>query len=458
MSPKRITLALLATFLVGGLLAVTACGEAPAPQPTQKPASGAAPASSAPTAAPVATKAAAEPAKPSGQKSKLVIGVVGWALQGIKIQELANDYAKANPDVEVEVQPLPEDWAGAANLPKKIQMEASQGTSSKDVIIGVYGWGEVAPLVALDLLEPLNDLLPKTAIDDVYPALLNEGKFGDKIYMYPLATDLVGWLYRPSMLKEAGLEKPPSTWDEVTQYMEKIKAKYGDKMYPIGFDWKPPHRGYLPILSTLTDKPFVDGILDTSSPEAKKALEMIGAMYKYMPASSADDLGSAKAFQTGNVAMIMYWPTQVLRAHQAGLPKEDVKYTALPKGVRTSTIAWTGGSMVPKMAKNKKEAVRFITEGMRTEKADRYNMENWKLVPYKSANEKLKASAPDWYGPVMEQAKDALAIPLNPYYNSIEFPIFSEEIQKLLLGRQSVDDTMKNMTTRIKTEVDKTKR
>ena len=463
MSRKKLNLAFLATFVIGALLVTAACsgGSAPAPSDSSKPAAPAAtsaPAAPAP-AAPAATKApAAAPAQASGQKSKLVVGVVGWVQQGIKIQELADDYMKAHPDVEVELQPIPEDWAGVSNMPKKIQMEATQQTSSKDVIIGVYGWGEVAPLVALDLLEPLNDLLPKSAIDDCYPNLLNEGKFGDKIYMYPLATDVVGWIYRPSMLKEAGFSKPPATWDEVNQYIDKIKAKYGDKVYPIGFDWKVAHRGYLPILSTLTDKPFVDGVLDTSSPQAKKALEMVAQYYKSMPASSADDLGAAKAFQTGNVAMEMYWPTQVLRGYQAGLPKDDVMYAPLPAGTRSATIAWTGGSMIPKYAKNKKEAIRFITEGLRTAKADKYNMDNWKLVPYKSATEKLKASAPDWYAPVMEQAKEALPIPLNIYYNNIEHPAFNDEIQKLAMGKATLDDTAKTLTTRIQQEIEKTKK
>lgn len=456
MSRKKLNLAFMATFVIGALLVTAACGggSAPAPASSSKPA-----ATAAAPAAPAATKApAAAPAQASGQKSKLVIGGVGWVNQGIKLQELIDDYAKAHPEVEVELQPIPEDWAGVSNMPKKIQMEATQQTASKDVIIGVYGWGEVAPLVALDLLEPLNDLLPKSAIDDVYPNLMNEGKFGDKIYMYPLATDVVGWIYRPSMLKAAGFDKPPATWAEVDQYLEKLKATHGDKAYAIGFDWKVPHRGYLPILSTLSDKPFVDGVLDTSSPEARKAMEMVAKYYKYMPASSADDLGAAKAFQTGNVAMEMYWPTQVLRGQQAGLPKEDVKYSPLPKGTRSATIAWTGGSMIPKYAKNKKEAIRFLTEGLRTAKADKYNMDNWKLVPYKSANEKLKASAPDWYGPVMEQAKEALPIPLNVYYNNIEYPVFNEEIQKLVMGKASLDDTVKTMTTRIQQEIEKTKK
>ena len=446
----RAALAGLATTAGASLLAACSSGPAsPAAAPTQPAAPG----------APAATKApAAEAPKPAGQKSKLVLGVVGWALDGIKIQELAKDYMQAHPDVDVEIQPIPEDWAGVSNMPKKIQMEATQQTSSKDVIIGIYGWGEAAPLVALDLLEPLNDLLPKSAIDDVYPALMTEGKFGDKIYMYPLATDVVGWIYRPSMLKAAGLDKPPATWDEVNQYIDKIKAAHGDKVYPIGFDWKVAHRGYLPILCTLTDKPFVDGVLDTSSPNARKALELVAQYYKGMPASSADDLGAAKAFQTGNVAMEMYWPTQVLRGYQAGLPQDDVKYSPLPKGTREATLGWTGGSMIPKYAKNKKEAIRFLTEGLRTDKADKYNMDNWKLVPYKSANDKLKASAPNWYASVMQQAMEALTIPLNVYYNNIEYPIFSEEVQKLAAGRASLDDTLKTMTTRIQQEIQKTKK
>ncbi len=98
------------------------------------------------------------------------------------------------------------------------------------------------------------------------------------------------------MLKDAtGSDKPPETWDEVVAIAEKVKAKYGSQVSAFGMDWNWIHRGFLPIMSTYTDKVFTDkGVLNLDDPAAKTALDVMKKLYGYTPASAADALGSRR--------------------------------------------------------------------------------------------------------------------------------------------------------------------
>ena len=323
---------------------------------------------------------------------------------------------------------------------------------------------EPGALAKLGLLEPLDTAIPQTVWDDVYTGVQKEIRYtGDnKIYTFPLWSDVFGLIYRPSMLKEAtGSDAAPATWDEVLAACEKIKAKYGDKVAAFGMDWNFMHRAMLPIMNTYTDKPYTaEGVLNLDDPAAKDTLELLKKLYPYLPASSADALGSSKAFQAGAVAMEIYWPTQLLRAVQAKQPESDMKMVAFPKGKRAGTIIWTAGAIIPKYSENKAAAIEFMLKGLLDpETVEMSQVGNWKIVPFKSAQKGLEASGkqPVWAPPLLPLLDSSEPIPSNQYFLTVEQPIGKEELEKMFLKNQSVDDTVKNLKQRIEKGVAETK-
>src|SRR5207248_10231390 len=150
--------------------------------------------------------------------------------------------------------------------------------------------------------------------------------------------------------------EPPKSWDQVLDYCQKLKAKLPDKA-AYGADWPQSHRLYLPILSTLTSNMYTpEGLWNTEDPAVPEALELMRKLMPYMPASSQEDLGSSKAFQAGGVVMATYWPTQVLRAIQAGQPADDIAMVANPNGKQAGTLFWHADVVIPKFSTNKEEA------------------------------------------------------------------------------------------------------
>lgn len=427
----------------GGLLAACqpAAPSAPATQPT-----------AAAAQSPAGQPTAAAPATAS-KGGKLTIGVYAYVPQGIPFDTLVKNYTDMRPGVQIETAPMGVDITrDSAAFVQRLSAEAQSKRSSYDLIVGPTTWIEVAPLAKVGAIDPIDAYVPKSLIDDMYDPVKRGVTYQDgKIYSMPWWADVVGFMYRKSMLKEAvGSDAPPRTWDQVLDYSAKLKTKLPDKS-PYGADWPQSHRLFLPILSTLTDTMYTpEGLWNADDPAYLQALELIRKLYPFMPASSQEDLGSGKAFQAGNVAMATYWPTQVLRAIQAGQPPEDIAMAANPSGKKAGTLFWNADVVIPKFSANKEEAGRFMNEALLSPFAIEKSYANWKVLPYKSLNEKHSALLPEWAKPLVAELSSGAPIPMNPYWLGFEQPIYKEEVEKMILRGQSAADSQKNMSTRIK--------
>jgi len=385
----------------------------------------------------------------------LRIGIYGYMTQGIPFDQVVKNYQLKHPDVTVSVEPLPgavvADWPATV---RKLTLEARQRQASVDLLIGPTPWIEPAPLVQVEAIEPLDALLPKQVVGDIYRSVLREATFsGDgKLYVLPWWTDVTGLIYRRSHLQEgAGTDRPPETWDQVLAYADKIRTKFGTRVYAFGADWWASHRLFLPIYVTLTREPYdKDGIWNVDSDAFLETLAMIQKLYAFMPAASQQDLGSSRVFQAGGLAMESYWQTQMLRALQAGQPASDVFMAPNPRGRHGGTVFWTAGAIIPRYSTSKEEAARFMVEGMLDPFTVQKTFENYKIVPFHSIIGKMSDKIPAWAPPLLGTLSSAQPIPMNPYWLGVEQPIFKEEIERMLLQGQPLQTTRTNIATRIK--------
>jgi ABC-type glycerol-3-phosphate transport system substrate-binding protein len=417
---------------------------------------------------PAATEAPAEPAAteaPAAAESKpLRVALYAQYIQWFPLEEALKEYQATHPDFQYEFLTLPAEEQAYAALTQKLQLDAQQQTAPYDVIFGPTPFIEPSFLAKLGLLEPLDDYFPQETWDDVYPSVLREIKYtgDDKIYTYPFWSDVFGLISRPSMLMEAtGSDVPPKTWDEILQVCEQVKAHYGDAVSCFGGDWKFSHRLFMPILGTYTDSMYTpEGILNLEGEPTLKTLQLIKELYQYMPANSADALGSSKTFQANGVVMMTYWQAQVLRAIQANVPADDVVMTSFPSGTNDNTIFWTGGAIIPKYSSNIPGAITFLKEILHTQPMiDISYLENYKIVPFKSIADQYIAEnkLPDWAPGLIGLLEVAQPIPSNEYYLSFEQPILGEELEKMLLLDQSPEETQANIVRRMAEEIEKAK-
>jgi len=385
----------------------------------------------------------------------LRVGIYAYMTQGIPFDQVVKNYQQTHPDISVAVDPLPgavvADWPATV---RKLTLEARQRQSSVDILIGPTPWIEPAPLAQAQAIEPLETLLPKQIVNDLYRSVLREATFaGDgKLYVLPWWSDVTGLIYRRSYLQEgAGTDRPPETWEQVLSYAEKIKARYGTRVWAYGADWSASHRLFLPIYVTLTREPYdKDGVWKIESDAFAEALGMIQKLYAFMPAAAQQDLGSSRVFQAGGLAMQTYWQTQMLRAIQAGQPASDIVMAPNPRGRHAGTIFWTAGAVIPKFSANKEEAARFMVEGLLDPFTVQKTFDNYKIVPYHSIIAKMGDKVPGWAPPLLGTLSSAQPIPMNPYWLGVEQPVFKEEIERMLLQGQPLQTTRTNIGNRIK--------
>jgi len=136
-------------------------------------------------------------------------------------QKAMDMYTKLHPNVTFE--PEFSGWDGywdklasmtaAGNMPDIVQMDS-------------YYLADYADKNQLADLGSLN-------MADVEPALLDTGKYKDKLYAIPLGNNALGFVYNKKLMVESGIELPQNgwTWEDVKRIGQEAKAKLGEDVY-----------------------------------------------------------------------------------------------------------------------------------------------------------------------------------------------------------------------------------
>lgn len=140
---------------------------------------------------------------------------VGGALTKI-VDGMVADFEKDNPDINVNAI-----YAGNYNDARVKALAALQ--SGDPAQLSVMFSIDVHELMDLDAIVPFDDVVStdeeKAWLDSFYPALMENGKVGDKTYGIPFQRSTIVMYYNKDMFKAAGLdpEKPPTSWEELSE-------------------------------------------------------------------------------------------------------------------------------------------------------------------------------------------------------------------------------------------------
>lgn len=104
------------------------------------------------------------------------------------------------------------------------------GLQSKDVpaVVQIYDIG-TRLLIDLGVMTPIQNFIDEEGFDisDIEPAVANYYTVDGKLYSMPFNTSNPILFYNKQLFEEAGLdpERPPRTWDEVTEYARKLTKR-----------------------------------------------------------------------------------------------------------------------------------------------------------------------------------------------------------------------------------------
>ncbi|MGC9523567.1 MAG: ABC transporter substrate-binding protein, partial [Anaerolineae bacterium] len=151
----------------------------------------------------------------TGAEPELLRVWITWGDNPAQIQELFNGYTEET-GIRVEVNSPVEDDKVIAAL---------SGTEPPDILV-LGGPDSVATWVNEGLVTPLDEYIAEKDIDidDIYPAMLDQGRYQGELYALPWGSDTYGFYWNKDLFEQAGLdpERPPETMEELLDYAEQL--------------------------------------------------------------------------------------------------------------------------------------------------------------------------------------------------------------------------------------------
>ncbi|MGD9887957.1 MAG: sugar ABC transporter substrate-binding protein [Halothiobacillaceae bacterium] len=159
--------------------------------------------------------------KANEKTSEKTITLDFWAMgsEGEQVQALLPAFEQQHPGIKVRVQPIP--WSAAH---EKL-LTAHVGSTLPDVFLLGNTW--LPEFVALRALAPLDELLSAEAQADIFQGVLAANRLHGHLYALPWYVDTRLLFYRADVLQQAGVARPPQSWDEWLDALRRLRAHTG---------------------------------------------------------------------------------------------------------------------------------------------------------------------------------------------------------------------------------------
>jgi multiple sugar transport system substrate-binding protein len=389
---------------------------------------------------------------------KTVIRWMEW--KGLEIGQatmtkVKAEFEKENPDVILDDVQTP--FNGFHDK----MVTLAQAKKLPEVMLMTVDW--VGEFAAAKMIMPIDSLIkkePAKFMDQYYDGF--KMKVKGKHYYLPMHGGCVALFYNPTILKAAGIDSPPKTWNELVEVAKKVTK---------------PEKNQYALTCTLQTEPATNMSYDIyplmfqagakivdknnkpifNSPAGVKAVQFYADLVNKYKVSVPGALSNGEKekrgnFAAGNVAMMFEGPWGL--SIQKGLnPNKDFGITTMPVGVTSGTVVRGSLIAIPvTTAANKKKlnaAWRFL-KFLSGPKGSEITCSASGDFP---AN-RIAASRPfvtnNKYMQVFVKQMDqpnANLIPHLPYQVELN-KIMTEEVQNVILGKKSAKKALDNAAAR----------
>jgi multiple sugar transport system substrate-binding protein len=285
----------------------------------------------------------------------------------ITFEKIMESFRKDHPEIDVRFRATYEHYEDGTNT---VLREAVSGNLPD---VTMQGLNRQAILVEKGIAKPLTPFIAKEAqfeTDGYHKAMLELSTFDGAVYGLPFAVSTPIGYYNMDILKEAGVETLPTTWDEVAAVCEKVKAIGKD---PVFWGWNITGNWFFQSLMWSQGEPMIkNGKINFDGGAGLKALETMKTIFRSCEMKNLSVNESAQSFATGELAMY-FWSTssvsQIERTKAgawtfktAPFPGMDGKPMALPAGGNSAMFVST--SEDPERRQAAWTFLKYITSGV----------------------------------------------------------------------------------------------
>jgi multiple sugar transport system substrate-binding protein len=402
------------------------------------------------TQAPVATEAPA---------AKATVHVLAMEQAGPTVEEMnaiVGEFNKANPNIEVLI-----DYVAYDALHDKIVTALASTPPAYDVFLVDDIW--YAEFASKGYSLDVTDRITADMKAGIFDAAWQIPTVNGKAYGLPWLLDQKYFFYNEKLLKEAGFDNPPATWEELVDQAKVIKEK-GIAEYPIIWSWSQAEAAVCDWVTLLygnggmmADK---DGKPAFNSPIGVKTLEWMvktiddGITNPSSISSLEEDVRNV--FSQGKAVYALNWNYMF---DLANFNKEQSQITGQVKaalmpafkdsGVKSATIDGSMGFSVAATSANPDAAWAYVVYLTSKDVQDRYSahmLPMWKTSFEGDAGKKLESTSPTTQVMVPmfnEQFPYSVVRPKVPFYPEASKALqlaLQEALTKVKTPQKALDD------------------
>jgi len=305
--------------------------------------------------------------------------------RGLIDDELAPRFEAAHPGVKVNTQYI--SWA---HLDEKLTISFAGGVAPDVFQVGAEYVGGMA---YRGMAEPLDDYIAQWGqADDYFPASWNTCMYRGTVYGLPYLSAPRVLVYRKDLLRQAGCDRPPQSWEELAEAAERMTVRRGPVIDLAGMNLPVSWQVYVQFLWENGGQIFTEdgarSLLD--SPEAVEALQFYVDLYnKYevCPTAGMPVAGGAiPVFASKRAAMEINNQFGVYNVKKYAPEMLDDVGIAVPPGRKEKVVSvYTDWLAMSPQSRHKELAWELMTFLMEPENLAAYNATLFFIPPRRSA-------------------------------------------------------------------------
>jgi len=170
--------------------------------------------------------------QPQQASGPVTIRVLAMEQAGPTVDEMnaiVEEFNKASPDVNVEIE-----YVAYDALHDKVTTAMASNPPAYDVFLADDIW--YAEFAKAGYVADVTSRISQDRRDKIFPAAWDITTVSGKVYGMPWLLDEMYFFYNEDLLKQAGFEAPPATWEELIE-QSKVLKEQGIVEYPMVWSW-----------------------------------------------------------------------------------------------------------------------------------------------------------------------------------------------------------------------------
>jgi multiple sugar transport system substrate-binding protein len=305
-------------------------------------------------------------------KSPVTITFSSWVGGQPDMKRLAAQFHQQHPNITVKFQNVPAEQAS--------QKLTTQIAGGEPPDVAYLDSSNVNDFASRQALVNLDDYISRSKVvksDDYVQAFKTSAVYENHMFGLPIDGESTGLFYRTDLFKAAGIDKPPTTWDEFEADAQKLTNPAAKQYGYILFAPESAYYWYPWLWQNGGQLLSKDGKqVEFNSAQAKESANFYVGLTQYSPKDflNSNSYDGRVAFASGKVAMYMAgaWFAGTLTGEY---PKLKGKWAAAPLPEGTSGCATTiaGDTLVLLGGSKQQDAAWKWIEFLSTPE----NMEKW---------------------------------------------------------------------------------